>query len=178
MTAYQTLTNIFEQYDADQGASEAHGIASGMLCVDIRADANYWLNELFQNPDTISDNNRNQLLAWFEQIRTLLDGENEQFAFDLLLPDDEDLPSQVIALRDWCRGFLFGVGYAAGSNAQWPGDCDEIMHDIVEFTKLDEDAGGEEDEGAFMEVHEYLRSAVLVIRDQLAEDEEQQQTRH
>lgn len=177
MTAYQTITNIFEQYDADQGVSEAHGIAVGMLCVDIRADAGYWLQELFQNPGTLSGADRKQLLVWFEQIRSLLDGEDEQFAFDLLLPADEDLTAQVLALRDWCRGFLFGIGYA-GSGSQWPGDCDEIMRDIVEFTKLDEDVGGEEDENAFMEIHEYLRSAVLVIRDQLAEDEEQQQTRH
>nr|WP_305909537.1 UPF0149 family protein [Methylomarinum sp. Ch1-1]MDP4522456.1 UPF0149 family protein [Methylomarinum sp. Ch1-1] len=113
----------------------------------------------------------------FEQTRRLLDGDDEQFAFDLLLPgDDEALPERVEALRCWCQGFLFGIGYAKATSV-WPGECGEIMRDIVEFTKMDSDAGGEEDENDFVEIHEYLRSAVLLIRDQMATDSDEQ-TRH
>ncbi len=165
--AYQIVNTIFEQQNAGLGASEAHGIAVGMLCVDIRSEAANWLNELFENEISLTTEDKTILLELFEQTRKLLDAEDEQFAFDLFLPsEDEDLSEQVEALRCWCQGFLFGVGYAQ-STVDWPDECSEIMRDIVEFTKLESDVSGEEDENAYMEIHEYLRSAVLMLRDML-----------
>lgn len=171
---YQTINAIFTRHAADLDVAEAHGMASGLLCVDIRAKADDWLRELFPEDISLTEEENNLLLALFEQTRELLNAQDEQFAFDLLLPDDDaELPEQVEALRHWCQGFLFGVGYAK-STSVWPGDCGEIMRDIVEFTKVDAEVEGEEDENAFMEIHEYLRSAVLLIRDQLMENAEQQ----
>ncbi|WP_031433918.1 UPF0149 family protein [Methylomarinum vadi] len=171
---YQTINAIFTGHAADLDVAEAHGMASGLLCVDIRAKADDWLRELFPEDVSLTEEENSLLLALFEQTRELLNAQDEQFAFDLLLPDDDaELSEQVEALRHWCQGFLFGVGYAK-STSVWPGDCGEIMRDIVEFTKVDAEADGEEDENAFMEIHEYLRSAVLLIRDQLMENAEQQ----
>ena len=51
----------------------------------------------------------------------------------------------------------------------WPKDVREILKDITEFTKLDANAEGEEDERALVEITEYLRSAVLLLRDELGE---------
>ena len=174
---YQIVSTIFEQHDADLGAAEAHGIATGMLCVDIRSEVANWMNELIEDEVSLMYEDKTILLELFEQTRKLLDAEDEQFEFDLFLPgDDAGLSEQVEALRCWCQGFLFGVGFAK-STADWPGDCGEIMRDIVEFTKLESEISGEEDENALMEIHEYLRSAVLIVRDRLAEDSDEQ-TRH
>ncbi len=175
--AYEIANTIFEQYDADMGAAEAHGIAVGMLCVDIRSELANWLNELFDDEISLREEDKNILSELFEQTRNLLDSEDEQFAFDLFLPGEEaDLQERAEALRCWCQGYLFGVGYAK-STADWPGECGEIMRDIVEFTKLEAEVFDEEDENALMEIHEYSRSAVLIVRDELAEDSEEQ-TRH
>ncbi len=175
--SYQTITTILAGHLVDSCAAEAHGIAAGMLCIDRRVATDAWLTELFPEDATLEDEETNTLTALFEQTRDLLYPETEQFAFDLLLPsEDEALPVRVEALRNWCQGYLFGVGYAK-STSVWPGECGEIMRDIVEFTKLDPDAEGEEDEAAFTELHEYIRTAVLLIRDQMAEDDEHQ-TRH
>ncbi|MDP3931048.1 MAG: UPF0149 family protein, partial [Methylococcaceae bacterium] len=68
----------------------------------------------------------------------------------------------------WCIGFLAGVGFA-NPKSNWPGDVTEILKDIVEITKLEtEDVAGEDDENALMEVTEFLRSAVLLLRDELS----------
>jgi len=172
--AYEIVNTIFEQLDAGFGASEAHGVAVGMLCVDPRAEAANWLNELFENEVSLKTEDKTILLELFEQTRKLLDAEDEQFAFDLFLPgENEDLSEQVEALRCWCQGVLFGVGYAK-STADWPDECGEIMRDIVEFTKLETDVSGEEDENAYMEIHEYLRSAILMLRDMLMENSNEQ----
>lgn len=162
---YQGINIIFERNNAAISAAEAHGMATGMLCVNGQADGAHWLEELFKDSVDLSDEDRAVLMKLFERTRELL--VSEVFEFDLMLPDDEVLLGErVQALSRWCEGFLFGVGSAYISSG-WPGDVPEILKDITEFTKLDEEAEGEEDESAFMEVTEYLRSAVLLLRDEL-----------
>lgn len=167
---YQAVNSILEKHDADVGAAEAHGIAVGMLCVEVKAGAANWLHELFADEHALPDDDKSLMLNLFERTRELLDPETEEFAFDLFLPDlDESLSEQVEALRCWCQGFLFGVGYAQTS-ADWPGESAEVMRDMIELTKIDSDVEGDEDEEALMQIHEYVRAAVLIVRDQFAED--------
>lgn len=153
-----------------QSDAEAHGIATGMLCIAADADVSSWLSQLFTDEAMPAEHDQATLQQLFEQTRDLL-SYHGAFSFDLLLPDDDDsaLPERVEALCDWCRGFLFGVGYANSATADahaWPGDCGEIMQDIVEFTKIDSRVAGEDDEIAYTEIREYLRAAVFTIKDQ------------
>ena len=165
--AYKTCNAIIIQSDAELSAAEAHGMATGILCVDEQAESAAWLAELLQNADPVIDEDKNLLVRLFEETRRLL--ASDEFEFDLLLPEeDASLSEQVEALRNWCRGFLFGVGSGAAT-ANWSKEVREIFKDITEFTKLDANAEGEEDERALVEITEYLRSAVLLLRDELGE---------
>ncbi len=169
---YQAVNAILEKYDADVRAAEAHGVAVGMLCVELKACAANWLHQLFADEQALPDDDKSLLLNLFERTRDLLEPETEEFTFDLFLPDDDEpLNEQVEALRSWCEGFLFGIGYAQ-SNVDWPGDSAEIMRDMIELTKIDTDVAGEEDEAAFVEIHEYVRTAVLTVRDVFQEDKD------
>jgi hypothetical protein len=162
---YQTINAIVIQSDAELSAAQAHGMATGMLCVNERAQSAEWLTELFRNAAPVADENKRMLVHLFEETRSLL--ANDEFEFDLLLPDDEALLSeQVAALTYWCQGFLLGVGVTHAAS-DWPREVTEILKDIVEFTKLDTEAEGEEDESDFMEITEYIRSAVLLLRSEL-----------
>lgn len=164
--AYEEINKIVGLYDADVTAAEAHGLATGMLCMNEQAQCGDWLAELFRNAKPVSDQDKILLIRLFEETGKLL--ASEQFEFELLLPEDETMLSgQLVALKSWCQGFLYGMGVAYTASS-WPGDAGEILRDIAEFTKLDTDAEGEEDEHAFMEITEYLRSAVLVLRDELS----------
>lgn len=165
--AYNTCNAIIIQSDAELSAAEAHGMATGMLCVNEQAESESWLDELLQNSSSVIDENKYVLVRLFEETRRLL--ASEEFEYDLFLPeDDASLIEQVEALKVWCRGFLFGVS-SGGSAPNWSKDAREILKDITEFTKLDGHAEGEEDERAFMEITEYLRSAVLLLRDELSD---------
>jgi len=162
---YQVINSIFERMDAAMCAAEAHGMAAGMLCLNARAESARWLNEMFPDAAPLLDEDKTLLLRLFEQTRDLL--ASDEFEFDLFLPEDEALLGERIeALSSWCQGFLFGVG-SSYSESVWPGDVGEILKDIMELTKLDAEAEGEEDESAFMEITEYLRSAALLLRDEL-----------
>lgn len=163
--AYNACNSIIVQSDAELSAAEAHGLATGMLCINEKADSAYWLAELLHDSDSVSDEKKYVLVRLFEETRRLLG--SDEFEFDLFLPEeDTSLVEQVDALKSWCRGFLFGIGSGA-SGSKWPKEARDILKDIAEFTKLDANAEGEEDEQAFMEITEYLRSAVLLLRDEL-----------
>ena len=169
--AYKACNAIIVQSDADLSAAEAHGMATGMLCVNDQADSAAWLAELFHNASPVLDGDKNVLVRLFEETRRLLS--SDEFEFDLFLPEeDAPLSEQVEALIGWCRGFLFGVGSGA-STSNWPKEVREILKDITEFTKLDVNAEGEEDERALTEITEYLRSAVLLLRDELGESSDE-----
>ena len=80
--------------------------------------------------------------------------------------EDYPLEERAAALTGWCQGFLYGVG-AVSSTADWPGETGEILKDIMEFSRLDTEVDGEDDENALMEINEYLRAAVLLITEEL-----------
>lgn len=161
---YHIVDTIITNIEPAVTAAEAHGMATGILCIDSRADAMTWLNELFQDTAPLLEEDKNTLLSLFEQTQELIDG--EEFEFDLFIPDDSfSLKEQTEGLRDWSKGFLLGVGYSTDETT-WPGETEEILKDIVEFSKVDIDVAEEhdEEENALMEVHEYLRAAVMLFR--------------
>ncbi len=171
---YQIIDKVLQQNESDIVASEAHGLATGMLCIDANIEAVTWLNQVFPEENILIDEDKTILVDLFEQTRKLLNEEDDFFRFDLFLPgEDEPLNEQLQTLCLWCEGFLFGIGYSQSSEAVWPGETDAIMKDIVEFTKMEtelDEALSEqelnENETALIEIQEYLRVAVIIIRDQ------------
>jgi len=145
-------------------------MATGMLCVNEQAQSEEWLAELFRHGTPPNDEDRAALMHLFDDTRSLL--ASDDFEFDLFLPDDDVLLSaQVEALTYWCQGFLLGVGLTHATS-DLSKEAREILKDIIEFTKLDTEAEGEEDESDFMEVTEYIRSAVLLLRSELNKEGE------
>ncbi len=166
--AYQAINDILQRHDSDVEAAGAHGIASALLCVDQNAQIHGWLDELVADTDDLSGEELQTLADLFERTRKVIQPESAGFEFDVLLPDTEDLSDNALALSLWCEGFLWGIGYTQ-SQAHWSGEIQAILHDMIEFTKLDVEIAkdSEEEQEAFMQIHEYLRAAVLLIRDEL-----------
>jgi uncharacterized protein len=166
---YQDINTIITKIDTDLSAAESHGMAAGILCVNSRTEPEFWLGELLQEDSGSNDEDKAVLRDLFEETRSLL--ASDEFTFELLLPDeDAPLSEQLEALRQWCQGFLFGLGSTSSTSdtaASWPENIREAVKDIAEFTKLDTDAEGEEAENDFMEITEYLRAAVIFLRTEL-----------
>ncbi len=163
--SYQNINSIMADIDVDLSAAESHGMAVGMLCVNDRTKPGYWLQELAQEAGEINEEDRLALVSLFEETRRLL--ASDDFSFELLLPDeDTSLNGQLQALRDWCQGFLYGIG-SASPGSGWSRESQEIVKDIAEFTRLETDAQGEEAENDFMELIEYLRASVIFLRTEL-----------
>ncbi|MEN9597054.1 MAG: hypothetical protein RL236_1488 [Pseudomonadota bacterium] len=161
---------ILVQYDAELTAAEAHGMASGLLAVNGKFSNESWLNELLQNTQPVNNEHKVELLGLFDDTQDVL--LDDEFEFELFLPEDDEsnLIERVDALRQWCKGFLFGIGFA-NKATKFSQQTQEILKDVAEITKLDADIEleDEEAENDFMELTEYLRAAVLALRDEFSE---------
>ncbi len=169
--SYATIDALLGQYDVELSAAQAHGMASGVLAVDGEFTCNKWLEELLRHAPPLSQAHRTLLTGLFDDTQEVLG--HDEFEFELFLPDedDSDLVERVVALREWCKGFLLGVGFA-NTATQFSLQTQEILKDVAEITKLDSDdidLNDEEAENDFMELNEYLRAAVLALRDNFSE---------
>lgn len=166
---YQVISEILQRHDSDLKASEIHGIASALLCVDQNTPVACWLDEIIDENAGVLEEEQSTLVELFERTRKFLQPETVEFAFDLLLPIGDDLKSNIIAMCQWCEGFLWGIGSINLPDRDRSSETQAILRDMIEFTKLDpyvtED--DDEEEEAFMQIHQYLRAAVLIIRDEL-----------
>jgi uncharacterized protein YgfB (UPF0149 family) len=159
-TPYQLVDEIAPYSEANGSAAELHGVLTGMLCVDGRVSCEQWVSQAFGEGEADLHDGQLQLLRELcDETRQLLIAED--YSFDLFLPDEEaDLMQRGEALGEWCQGFLLGIGYAVG-DGEWPGECKEILQDIMQISQLDAEGGSEED---LSELNEFVRVSVQILR--------------
>ena len=165
--------------DAAMGAIESHGALCGMLCAQGSTEAPQWLvhvlGEQAQSSDTLKTVAGQLMQIYQFAVAQMNDASVD---FELFLPDDDEpLDERVEALSSWCQGFVYGL--AAGGiqeDTPLPGDTEELIRDIIEISRLsqealddedDSESAQEQDEVAFMEVMEYVRMGILLIYEEL-----------
>ena len=167
---YDELQEVLESRDALMGVSETHGLAAGMLCVQIDADFNKWIAALFDTEEqfnALTTDDMQSLAGLFNGTLELL--KSDEFIFDLFLPrDDERIAIRAGALSEWCQGFLYGVAYmGVGDDKDWTDESRGVLRDLMEISRLDSNSSDDSDEQAFMELHEYVRAAVQLLMSEL-----------
>jgi len=162
--------------DATMGAAESHGALCGMLCARGSTDLSEWMGHVLGEQEQGNVLLRDLADQLTDLHQSTLGQMNDPFGgFNLLLPDDDDdLDQRAEALGDWCLGFVYGL--AAGGiseDSELPGDTQELLADFIEISRAGndvsdlEDATSEEDEMAFVEIVEYVRTGVLLINEEL-----------
>ena len=172
--SYDDLEALLSHVDADIGAAEVHGLATGLqLLSECGADV------LIQ--ETLADAPETDMLA--RECRTALARLHDAIAgqlkdpslsFEPLLPGDgQPLRGRAGALRDWCSGLLYGLGLNAGPAKSLSSETNEAIEDISELTRLETATVGdsEEEEQAYCELLEFVRMAVMLIRADAHPDE-------
>jgi uncharacterized protein len=97
-----------------------------------------------------------------------------EFAFQLLLPDDDaPIGDRADALVEWCRGFLGGLGLAGSrGHGELSEEAREVLRDLGVIAASDLDRGDEEeDEASYTELEEFVRVGVLLLHAELAAGE-------
>ncbi len=170
--SYELVQSILQDYGVTRSAAEVHGIAAAMICVDEGVSYQRWFQTVFAEVGRIDEHQHQPLIALYDQTQRLLT--QEQFEFDLFLPEDDLLYVLAEAISDWCTGFIDGIG-CAGTEAQWSGQCNEILGDIIKLSNMSiDESEGEDMENGLMEINEYLRVAVQLIHAEIFEQKKYQ----
>jgi len=171
------LNETLFKVDATMGAAESHGALCGMLCARGSTDLSEWMGHVVGEQEQGNESLHDLAHQLSELHQSTLGQMNDPYgAFQLLLPDDDDdLDERAEALAEWCLGFVYGL--AAGGiseDSELPEDTKELLLDFIEISraghevvdKVEED-NAEEDEQAFVEIVEYVRTGVLLINEEL-----------
>lgn len=168
------LDESLYKLEAIMGGAESHGALCGMLCARGSTDFSEWMSHVLGEQEQGNVFLRDVTNYLSEMHLTTLEQINDiSGEFYLLLPDDDDsLIERTEALANWCQGFIYGL--AAGGiseNSELPEDTRELLLDFIEISRagheVDDVEVNEEDEQAFVEVMEYVRTGVLLINEEL-----------
>ena len=151
--------------------AECHGVACGLLCRLWDAGFDAFLDlldqfELVKNPAPGLRMSLDELLS---ASRAQL--ADEDLGVSLWLPnDDETLEDRTMALSQWCSGYLAGIGSSGDDTLNALSDeSNEALKDLQQISTADvtDTTESEEDENAFVEIVEYIRIVILMIREDL-----------
>ena len=165
---FDELANHLLEQGQDVSPSALHGCLTGLLCGGAGTEAEIGLDALAQSMDLVVHGELAELMLQLYGV-TAAALEDETFSFHPLLPDDEvEIDERTEALASWAQGFLTGYAHISakmGKDAALSEDSSEVLRDIgamAEASVSDEDTG-DEAEGSYMELVEYLRFGVLNI---------------
>lgn len=166
---YQDLSRALARIGFAEEPAEYHGTLCGALCVlpadDIDPLQLMALAAADDRPLAADTQDRGLLRRLAAEVLGTL--QDEDLGFQLLLPDDEvELEKRVLALAGWCEGFLFGLASRPGLNLdQCSEDVREVIRDFAQFTQasLGEDEDLELEEGAYVELVEYIRVGAQLV---------------
>lgn len=150
--------------DLEVGAAELHGTLVGLMIGAPNNALELWFEQIF-GPKDVPPEWAKGLADWTGE--TLADPD---FGFQLLLPDDEkhDIFARTNAISDWAQGLLYGLGLAEIDDLpKQPEQIREVLTDLTQITQIDEDEleNSDTNEEALLEIAEYLRTAVFVLKD-------------
>lgn len=173
---YLSLSSALQRIGVDTSPAELHGQLCGQLSSQPDLQFSQWLEASL--PELIDAKGQgNALVSETEALlqQLFIDTEagiqDRELGFQLFLPDDvENLAQRLDELAEWCSGFLLGL--AMGGIKEYkglPGDIPELMQDMVEISRAGnyELHDEEEDENAYMELIEYVRMGVMLVRMEL-----------
>ncbi len=174
---YDTLNDALRRCGASWDPAQAHGLLSSRLAV-AGADAGLdWLHQVLEGTnetDALRTECAELLSTLYQDTLRQLSERLSEFA--PLLPDDSDsAPARTEALAHWCEGFLHGLVSADHGEALRQRLAEDpladIIRDMLQLTRagVDEDSDDETNEAAYAEIVEYVRVAVQLSYEELAE---------
>ncbi len=151
--------------------AETHGIVIGLLC-GYPQHTEPTLTEALaalQVGDWDSKRIREQLGPALSSLHSELSSPTMKFR-PLLPTSDRSLDERTQCLASWCSGFLSGFGASFPSSAmeKEPPETKEALQMLEQISRAasDPDTDSEAEESAFVELAEFVKVAVLLLREQ------------
>ena len=174
---YADAAAVMQRSGLSQSPAEAHGFALGLVFARVPGALAVWRREWYSSFDP-ADVLAGECRALLDRVfASVLAGDRDtSMQFTLLLPSDIVVDSsRLSAVRDWCQGFLFGLGLGGEAvTTRLSMESRSLLNDFAEITRLDTgDADNSpENQSALIEIEEYVRVGVMLIGDDLGEGAE------
>ena len=169
---YVSIAATLQRCGLRQSPAELQGFALGIRIGGVPEPLSVWQQELYSDfdaDDVLAGEGQAMLDRLFADVLVCMD--EQTWGLTLLLPQDIVVDAaRLSAVRDWCQGFLYGFGLGGETpTAKLSEQARELLHDFTEFTRLDTEAAEDdiENQSALIEIEEYLRVGVMLIRDEL-----------
>lgn len=159
--------------------SELHGVLTGLLAGGARLNRQALVRALESHTEADQPFDDDIVASiWQLHLQTLEELNAAELIFEPLLPDDdEDLAARVLALSEWCQGFLVGFGTAVRPNDTRVHEesVKETLQDVVHIANVEASAQDNDaaDESAYAELFEFVRMAAIHLFEEMAPPEEQ-----
>jgi yecA family protein len=168
---FHEVSSSFLDHDIVFSPAELHGFLTGHLCLNPRIDREQWLCCAWKflgitNPpayiiQVVSD--------WREFIKHQLNSSDFIFS-PYILDDDEDVEEKLLAVAQWCQGYVVGVAnYGQELQLNLTKEVKELILDLTKISQVetkDDLLSVEEKESSYMEILEYVRMGVIYVRDE------------
>lgn len=172
----------FDDFLGDVGMSnlkanpaEVHGVLAGLVCLGHKPEGKSWFDgvmKILEMRVGSVPNHKDLMLGLYDTTCQQLDGYVGEF--QLLLPSDKySFADRAVALSQWCKGFIYGLGVKnraiEGVSSE---ECREALRSIAEISNLDfsKIEVSEADKTAYLGVVEYVRMSVITIYEELLGD--------
>ncbi|MBV9576156.1 MAG: UPF0149 family protein [Gammaproteobacteria bacterium] len=163
LPSYKELERALDKTALKLHPSQVHGLVCGILCGHANGRTAAWEELITGGAES---GKTHQLL---QEVYDISAKQLDEFLFEfelILPPQADELPHRAEALTLWCQGMLTGLKLAQVQIIdREPGDTTEAIEDLIEIAKMnyEEVVESEEDETAYVELVEYVRTAVTLI---------------
>ena len=169
MPTYMAMSSALRRVNSQLSAAECHGLIAGALNTQSTASIARFFTD---DAESLQ-----QDAEFSEFISQLVQGssegyKNEDFNFQLLLPDDSiPLLERSSALAEWCGGYVMGLLESGLKEFdKLPEDAAEVAKDLVEISQLDVSVDVSGTDSDLMQLEEYVRVGVQIIYAELTRD--------
>lgn len=171
---YDQFEFFLHQNDLTSTAAEIHGVIAGCLCAGMKYKHAEWLDlvsEFVLQGADIPDNADTKFKALYETTyQQLMD---DAFAFQLFLPNEDDVPlaERAQVLIEWISAFISTFGSAIGDKfITLDPQVKEAYQDMLEISQMDtEMEDNDSNLIAFEEVAEYVRMTCILCFGELGD---------
>lgn len=170
--AIERVNHALERVGREMEASECHGLVTGLICARgefSEADWTAYITAESDPADVLAQEARAVFGALHSETERQL--ASSVLDFHPLLPaDGEALDTRVIALSEWVQGFLLGLAEGGVKDLdKLPADSAEVVRDFAQIAGAGgyEFEEGEDDEEAYAQLLEYVRTGVLLVNEEL-----------
>ena len=173
---YEQFDHALRASGSNWNAGQAHGLLCSRLSIAGGEGISRWLGQILEDAaeGIAEDQELHRLLeaVYSTTWRQLVERQSE---FELLLPgDDETTQDRADALAQWCEGFLHGLVSEKHGDALKERLAAEpiadVIRDMLQITRATAgDESAEEIETAYSDLVEYLRVAVQLTYEELAD---------